>query len=212
MAACKQADEETRRLLETAREKWHEDLVDADVAIALLFTEGLKHKGWPAIAEVKIESQRSRVLGVDDATVTIDQDRWALLSMEQKLAVLDHELEHLVVETEENGDVSLDECSRPKLRIKDHDYQFGWFNKIAERHGKNAIEVQQATQLHEAHGQLYFAFLEHAPAKPADVIAALTSPEGMKQVERTMRRKGHKVQIALMPDAKPAEHDPKEDR
>ena len=52
----------------------------------------------------------------------------------------------------------LDECARPKLKLKKHDRQFGWFDKIAERHGHASGEVRQALKLFTEARQLYFDF------------------------------------------------------
>lgn len=210
MPAFTRADDDTERLMKSTLEKYHQELKKADVDVSVIMTSGLMVHGWPAFARVRIVSQRDRVQGMADAEIAIDEDRWTLLSHDQRVGILDHELEHLQVVTEDDGKVKVDDCSRPRLRIRPHDHQFGWFNSIAERHGANSQEVQQASQFANAHGQLYLPGI--APLEePADVLTKLTSPETLAKVEKTMRRKGHNVQISLVADPKPA-HNPQEDR
>ena len=79
-------------------------------------------------------------------------------------AVLDHELSHLELVTDGYGNVKHDDLERPRLRIALHDWQFGWFDAVARRHGSDATEVQQAKKLFEdeERRQLYLAFMAEA--------------------------------------------------
>jgi hypothetical protein len=47
---------------------------------------------------------------------------------------------------------------RPKLTLRRHDFQAGWFHEIAQRHGEASPEVRSAKQLMAGTGQLYFDF------------------------------------------------------
>lgn len=132
----------------------HPDLVTAEVTIAVLMahapTDGageptcpaLKHHGVRAAAVVRVVNLKDRAKGVADAEIVLDGDRWALWPAETQRSILDHELTHLVVVAdtyEEDGvtlrDAVLDACDRPKLRLRGHDHEMGWFDSIAERHG-----------------------------------------------------------------------------
>lgn len=55
----------------------------------------------------------------------------------------------------------------PGLKMRRHDFQVGWFHEIAERHGKESIELMQAQQLFDERGQLYFAFIKQPKEKAA---------------------------------------------
>jgi hypothetical protein len=48
-----------------------------------------------------------------------------------------------VKDDNESGILS-DDIGRPKLGIRLHDHQVGWFDSIVERHGIHAIEGKQA--------------------------------------------------------------------
>lgn len=124
----------------------------------------LKHQGYPAAAVVRITPTRERALGVADATIVVDRTRWASSSARQKNALIDHELTHLerVMEVDDDGqetdEPKCDALGRPKLSMRRHDHQLGWFDEIAERHGEASFEVRQAKQLMSQAGQLYFDF------------------------------------------------------
>jgi hypothetical protein len=67
--------------------------------------------------------------------------------------LIDHELTHLA----KKGTI-FDPLDRPKLSMRLHDHQFGWFDQIAKRHGRASIEVKQVRAFFESSGQMYFDF------------------------------------------------------
>ena len=138
-----------------------------NVTVAALFVyddeesseQVLSHQGYPAAAVCRITPLRERAQGLADASITVDRAVWMRLSPRQRNALIDHELTHLVrVIDEEDEQPVFDSLSRPKLAMRRHDHQFGWFDEIAQRHGDASPEVRQATQLMESSGQLYFDF------------------------------------------------------
>ena len=75
---------------------------------------------------------------------------WPSWTNEQRESLIDHELYHLEQHQESDGSPKLDDCGRPKLFLRKHDFHFGGFAEIARRHGANAFEtraVEQAYQL-----------------------------------------------------------------
>lgn len=143
---------------------YHEELEEVTVSALFVFDlEGsdavLKHQGYPAQAVIRITPTRDRALGMADACIVIDRSNWLMLSQRQRDALLDHELTHLVrVLDKETGRPIFDAVDRPKLAMRRHDHQFGWFDEIAQRHGDASPEVRQAKRLMESSGQLYFDF------------------------------------------------------
>lgn len=137
-------------------EKYHQPLADAGVKIDYLLAKAkrdnngdatgpaLKLHGYQCAAVVKILSAKDRAKGLGDAEIVVDGDRWHEWSEEEQEALLDHELQHLELKTDEHGCVIRDDLDRPTLRCIKHDHQFGWFDAIARRHGAAAFEVQQA--------------------------------------------------------------------
>jgi hypothetical protein len=166
----KPSDDDVRLLAHTMR-MHHLPLERAGVRVDLLVAEAkrdeggdpvgpaLKHRGRACLATVRIVPARDRVQGLADAVITIDGDRWVLLSKPEREAVLDHELTHLDLVTKAE-EVQRDDGDRPKLKMRQHDVEFGWFVEVADRHGKHAQEVQQARALVVGEGgQILFAFL-----------------------------------------------------
>lgn len=161
---CQASDDVLQTITRMRAEYYAEDL--EDVTIAALFVYDLEasepvltHGGYPAQAVCRITPLRDRALGVADAVIVIDRWNWLLLSAKQRDALIDHELHHLDrVVDEETDEPKTDAVDRPKLAIRKHDHQFGWFDAIAQRHGDASPEVRQAKQLIASTGQLYLDF------------------------------------------------------
>ncbi len=118
--------------------------------------DAVKLHGVACFAVVRIIPAKQRALGRGDAEVTIDKAKWEKMPMPRRQALLDHELEHLLVKRDNAGAMVLDAYERPRLKLKPHDWDFGWFDTIARRHGANSIEVQQAHKIADAAGKIYF--------------------------------------------------------
>lgn len=157
--------------IERMQSEHHLDLHGVTVAALFVYddeadndTTVLKHQGYPAAAVVRLTPTRDRALGVSDAVIVVDRSCWQLLSVEQKDALIDHELTHLTrVIDEESGSPVCDAVDRPKLRMRMHDRQLGWFDEIAQRHGEASPELSQAKQLIAQTQQLYFDFSSKRP-------------------------------------------------
>jgi hypothetical protein len=152
----------------------HQELEGVTVAALYAFDsesgdQVLKHQGYPAGAVVKINSLRDRALGLADATIVVDRAMWLFQSALQREALIDHELTHLTRKMdEETGRPQYDAIDRPKLAMRMHDHQLGWFDEVAKRHGEHSPEVRQAKNLMESSRQLYFDF---GPAKNVELVS-----------------------------------------
>ena len=118
----------------------------------------LKKGGVVLAGYAKILGLKDRVMGRGDGEIVVDGDRWPTWSRPQQNALLDHELNHFELREDAKGACVRDEAGRPLLRIRPHDWDFGWFNVIAERHGDASFERQQAERVFTACGQLLFPF------------------------------------------------------
>lgn len=148
----------------------HKPLLDYRVTVDYVFAESdkdedgnpindaIKHHGVKALAVARKTTLKQRALGLADAEICIDYDWWQEASVPEQKALLDHELYHLEVMMNEEG-VMKDDLGRPKLKLRPHDWQFGWFNCIAHEHGKHSQEVQQARLLMDDSGQFYWDIL-----------------------------------------------------
>ena len=112
----------------------------------------IKVHGVRALAQVKVLGLKDRTKGCGDVEILVDADWWsdADRKEEERLAVIDHELCHIIVTDDD------DKAGRPKIWLRDHDWQFGWFTLIAARWGNASQEVQQAAEILLKAGEHYY--------------------------------------------------------
>jgi hypothetical protein len=177
MKTYSKVSDSVERSIERMREEHHDYLADVTIGALFIFDdEGtepvLKHGGYPAAAYVRITPLRDRAAGLPDAMIVIDRAYWMTLGSAVCDALMDHELTHLerVVDKETGAPVS-DIIGRPKLAIRRHDRQHGWFDEVARRHRENSIEVRQARALIAETEQLYFDFASPVTSRPAAATA-----------------------------------------
>lgn len=111
----------------------------------------LRHRGLDAIAVARVSNERELAVAEAHGTITVDEYRWSQLTERERRAVIDHELTHF--EIVEEG-----------LKIRQHDFEVGWFHAVAQRHGESSQERIQARRLLASDvGQLYFPGMEPEP-------------------------------------------------
>lgn len=88
--------------------------------------------------------------GLGDAEILIDADWWEKANEAERKALLDHELQHFA-KTDK-----VDDLGRPKLKMRRHDVQVGWFKSVAERNGVSSQERLQAAQMMHEHQQVFW--------------------------------------------------------
>lgn len=164
----KRAPKEIKDKLEAVITAHHADLSAVGVTIDILLAfaaeneqgekvgPALKLHGYPASGVASIVSLKNRVMGRSDGEILLDGDSWEKLTSEQQDALLDHEASHFSVTRNLEGEPVLDTHGRPKLKMRLHDWQMGFFNAVATRHGEASPEVQHATQFAKEVGQIYF--------------------------------------------------------
>lgn len=145
----------------------YQPLLDAHVTIDFMFAyaerdekerivgNALTKNGLPALGIARIVNLKDRAKGMGDAEICLDHDFWETAGEKEKRALLDHELYHLCVRIDKRGLVR-DDLGRPKLKIRKHDYEFGWFRAVAERNGKHSLEQIQAARMADEAGQLFW--------------------------------------------------------
>lgn len=155
------------RLLDEVIGRYHQHLAEAKAKVYLLVAFAptdengerkgcaIRHHGYPALAKCWIVPTKQRVAGLGDAEILIDGDRWPDLDRDSQIALLDHELTHLRLLLDKDEQPLVDSAERPKMAIRPHDRQYGWFDEVAQRHGGASVEVQQAKRLVDETGQLY---------------------------------------------------------
>lgn len=189
MKTYSQASADLLKRIERMQAEHHPDLAKVTIGALFVFDDEktsesvLKHQGYPAAATVRITSLKDRALGIADAVIVVDRAHWGSLNAAQMNALIDHELEHLgtVLDTD-TGKPKFDGMDRPKLAMRQHDHQLGWFDGVARRHGEASPEICQARQLLEQTKQLYFDF--------GQVVAARSVPEMKARKQRGGTRVG----------------------
>lgn len=168
------ADETTLALARGVLEQFYPDLVELELTYGILMATAekdektgepkgpaLKHHGWPAAAVIKINRYQDRVEGKPDVTIKIDAEWWANHSKKECAALLDHEFQHLMPRVDDEGNVIADDCGRPKLRMRPHDYEVTGFHAVIDRHGEDAAEVVEMRALAVSEGgQRLFRFMK----------------------------------------------------
>lgn len=163
----KRADRETEDLVSEVAEKHHPELCTEGVKYDLLFAYGavdegtgfkvddaLKKNGLAALALIRVVNLRDRAKGCGDAEIRIDADRWPEFDDAQKWALIDHELEHLVLCRDRELEVKRDDLSRPKLKLRPHDFEIGGFVRVIRRHGDVAFEARSVKSVAKGLRQL----------------------------------------------------------
>lgn len=172
-------DGDTIALLNKAIEAYHAELKELNVRVGVILVSPPKnaegeptgaavtHAGHEVLATVKLTTPADRVFSPYDAIVRIDQERFDLMIEEQQLALLDHELTHLVVRRDDDGHPLLTEDLRPKLALKPDDIFVTGFAEVAERHGEHSVEVRTMRGLQDRFGQLLFPWANDKAARKA---------------------------------------------
>lgn len=171
---CKPEAQTVHELTQAVRQ-WHEELEKIGLTFSVLMVHetknldadeilipALKHHGIAAYAKVRAMPLSLRAHGLGDVELLIDGDRWKRIGVSTRYAILDHELTHVDLVHDDHGRLQRDDCGRPKVTMRQHDFQVGWFFEIAERHKRASVEVQQAHQLRDLAGQSLFDFPEVA--------------------------------------------------
>lgn len=163
------ADDEAVDLIKSVMKKHHKKLHEAGVTIDAVFAcaetdedgnpkgNPVKLAGYVCAATIQRANLKQRALGHADAIITIDGDQWNDFSNEEREALIDHELTHMVPQWED-GKLVTDDLGRPKLKTRLHDWQLGGFAEVVERHGQAALECQMIRRVEQKHGQLLFGF------------------------------------------------------
>jgi hypothetical protein len=138
------------------------DLHDAGLRLAVLMASAprdqndepkgpaIKVRGHAAHATIKITSLKDRVAGMADAVLILDEDEWDTFAEPRRHAIIDHELTHLHLVLLGPGVPDTDDCGRPRLKMRRHDWEVGGFTEVCERHKGEAVEAQTVDAIGKA--------------------------------------------------------------
>jgi hypothetical protein len=184
-------DSDYRAVCDEMLQTYHMVLVQAGLKIDLLevrpdydengdaLRPAVTAGGYQALGVCRIINQRDRAKGNGDVEIAIDGDWWDNAEHEERCALMDHELNHIELVLTDGGELKRDVSERPKVKIRKHDRQFGWFDEVASRHGRHSIEHKQAASMLKPDAkqtyQLEFPILME---KTSDERGASSAPVG----------------------------------
>jgi len=129
--------EEVENIAKKLIPKYHSYLANARIAY-LFKNRKVKSKGREVVATAKLIGKDMRALTGYHFLITTAYPTWQELSDKQKLAVIDHELEHCFVEDDEKtGD--------PKYSLLPHDVEE--FGSVIKRHGLYTTDLARMGRL-----------------------------------------------------------------
>lgn len=163
-----QAEPEVLELAQDIINQYHPDLRDKPeqnqpgirLCILMALTSAdddgpaVKVHGYPAYACVSIIPYKQRVDKRADVEIIVDAKAWEDLTDRRRRALLDHEITHVEVVRDSHGFIKTDDLGRPKLALKNHDWQLGGFRVIAQRYQEDAIDVIEAKKFKDTFGDV----------------------------------------------------------
>lgn len=155
-------------ILRKARDKWHQDIERAKIALAWWKNVKADKDGRVTIAKVHHTSDLTREVTVYDFIILLNEAIWndKEWTEKQKLAVMDHELCHIAVVVDKDGQVKVDDRNRYLFRMRKHDIEE--FREIVKRHGcyKSDLEAFAKVLQKKMDAPLVSKMDEAAPDEP----------------------------------------------
>ena len=143
----------------------HAPLVDVKIDLVLAYpdtndngdpvNDALTLRGMKALGITRKLNLKDRAMGRGDAEITLDGPYVEGSPEPEVVALMDHELAHIQVR-EKNGEKLTADLGRPELKLRKHDHEFGWFERVAQRHGAHSQERIQAARMMDSSGQAYW--------------------------------------------------------
>ena len=173
------ADVEVMGLIQHCLDSWHDDLVNADVRIGaqMVSTDGdgpaITKNGFGCSAYVRCLATDERLHIPFDALITLDAVVWEKMTEKERIALLDHEITHLVLKRKKNDQVKLHLDGRPIMGCRGHDFEVTGFASIIQRHRGHAIETKNVKFLTDTYGQFLLPWgIDKLPAGMTVRLAA----------------------------------------
>lgn len=189
------------------RYETHADLIEAGVKVDYVFAfadrdedtnerlgPALTHGGYPCLGICRKIGPKDRALGRGDAEISLDGDWWTLHTDAEREALLDHELHHIEIAKTSEGTMRRDDDGRPKIKLRKHDFDFGWFKVIAARHGAFSQECIQAKSIVDSTGQLLFPGFETI-GTPRELVGKIDKVLKKSGATMTLRTGGKSVTV-----------------
>jgi len=186
------------RLLQRARDKWHEAIAEARIALAWRLEVKSDIDGKIVLGKCAKVSDLQKEFAAFDFIVVLNRDYWFDFSGEQQLALLDHELSHAAPAMDlKTGLQATDTRGRPVWRCRKHDIEE--FTGVAERHGTWKADLQRFAEAIRKHrdGQGDLFEQPSESPKPEDVTKIAATPDPSSEpgddLELTIRHENDEI-------------------
>jgi hypothetical protein len=154
MPTYRDADKGAHALLREVLDESYSDLAEHGVTIELLEAlaprdektgepkgPALVRNGLALVTKSTVNSQERRAAGSADCKIHFDGDVWAEMSEARRRAEMDAALHAFEIQSDDQGQAKLDDCHRPKLRIRPPDVFVSGYTPVISRHGWQAGAV-----------------------------------------------------------------------
>lgn len=126
---------EVYKVLDTVIEELRKDLEEHKCRIALAWRYGLKRNkdGQLVLGKCKKVSELDKLYAEFDFVVILNSEAWKTLNEKQRKALVHHEVCHIAIATDQNGNTKKDTRGRTAFRVKKHDIEE--FGDVVAVHG-----------------------------------------------------------------------------
>jgi|CXWL01.1.fsa_nt_gi hypothetical protein len=183
---CEKADKDELGLLDQTVKTYHPKLLAAEVQIGMVMLwdeprgdaepkRPIRVHGCPALARVRRLNVRDRLLTGKTITIEVDQAAWNKLTERERVALLDHELTHVVAQEIRDGVFAQHDDEHPEVKLRPDDYTINGFFEVGRRHGRDSGEVRSLEQVLgqcDDKGQLWLPFDAHVITDGGEVVRA----------------------------------------
>lgn len=126
---------EVYAVLDNVLDEYRKDLEEHKCRIALAWRYGLKRNkdGQIVLGKCKKVSELDKLYADFDFVVILNTEAWKTLSEPQRKALVHHEVCHIAISTDQNGNTKKDTRGRTAFRVKKHDIEE--FGDVVAVHG-----------------------------------------------------------------------------
>lgn len=146
---------EPYKLLKQMRKENHSYIADAKIALAWRHRVKSDKDGVLKLGQCMKNSGAHREFANFDFIILLNKVAWDAFTKEQKLALLDHELCHIMPAEDKNGEHLQDDRGRKLFRMRRHDIEE--FSEVVRRHGVYKKDLERfAEVIAKKHAQPLF--------------------------------------------------------
>jgi len=136
---------EPYQLLKQMRKENHSDVSEARIALAWRHRVKSDKDGILKLGQCVRNSGVHRELADYDFIIVLNKSAWDEFTKEQKLALLDHELCHIMPSEDKNGEHQQDDHGRKLFRTRRHDIEE--FSDVVRRHGLYKKDLEKLAEI-----------------------------------------------------------------